>query len=508
MSNFGNASIQYDYFDSISSPNKWELDDVKFSKLTEPLLISMGIQYLFEYTYGYIEFRPNTRRFFFSINRFEVETKDKTWLYFDIDYWETYRYSTATNGNSCKLKRAIISRCSLDLGCKILRPYTPQATKQKVISMFQLVAQHHTNRIIFTYHSNESNKNYIYYMESNLELNDLIGFDFSVCDSGDGNRINPENIIGCWVDPFGNDWWYTIFTEVWHDNNRKLWRTELGKFNGRTQSTLTWVISELTSYDPAKEQIGLTDMAGNLVWVTDGFHYDGDIKFSLNITMTTARWFVYIKRNNVFTNGECRATIPCEPCDIFSDTFTSYAIQQRPFLEENRRIQKDQSAINGLAGIGTNAIGGAVAGSMVAPGPGTVAGAVGGAVSSLIGTGVSYFSTDAFNKAVQESEDKQALVQTDNLRFEGSAIADYLRDYCGVSIVKIENDDNSYSAYLNDVNTFGYYYNTEYPDIETLLSSNSEFKLTCRCEVENVPKIASDSINARLSAGVIFVRPN
>ena len=144
---------------------------------------------------------------------------------------------------------------------------------------------------------------------------------------------------------------------------------------------------------------------------------------------------------------------------------------------------------------------------MVAPGPGTIAGSIGGLISNLFGTGVNYGSADKFNKQYQANEDKQALVQTDNLRFEGSAIGDYLRDLCGVSVIKIENDSNSYQAYLNDVATYGYYYNTEFENIDNLLSSNSEFKITCHCEVENVPLIAEQSVKARLSAGVMFIRP-
>lgn len=517
MSNFLDNASQRAYFDSLP---KLTFTDVRFNGLNQPILLAIPLDNLFEYVYGYIEFfnDPSHRRVYFSVDHFEMERIDKTYLYFNIDYWETYRYQTKTNGNKCKLARAHISRCSLDIGCRIKRPYTPQATNQKVLRMFQTVAQDHTKHVIFTYHSNASNKNWIYIMDTTAEINDLIGFDFSRCDSGDVNnqnqavKIDPSNIIGCWVDPFGGSWWITKFREVWTETvnsiTRKLYRCELGDFNAKTQSTITWNIPELVNYNESKEQIGLTDMSGNLIWVTDGFHYDGNIQFSLNITMTTARWFVYIYRNEVMTNGECRATIPCEPMDIFSDTFTSYAIQQRPFIEEQRAIQKNQTAINSIAGVGSSAIGGAVAGSMVAPGVGTVAGAIGGAVSSLVGTAVNYGTTDIFNKQYQESEDKQALVQTDNLRFEGSSIGDYLRDFCGVSVIKIESDDYSFRAYGNDVNTFGYYYNTEYPDLDALVTNNISFKITCQCEVENVPRIAEQSIKARLSSGVIFIRPN
>ena len=515
MSNFTDYATQKAFFDNYDSTKKKSLTDVKISSLYEPIVLNLDLSEIYEYTYGRIIFGTNKRIIYFSINRFEIVTENKTLLYFDIDYWETYRYPI-DNGNGCKLTRANIIRCSLDLGCKIVKPFTPQATKQKVLRMFQFKDGPigiHSNTVIFTYHSNESNKNYVYCMESRQFLTNLIGFDFSICESGDNSKINPENIIGCWVDPFGREWWTSkvqtdLFKEVWRDTNSILYRVEIGSFNNTELTKFDWIVPELENYEPAKEQIGLTDLSGNLIWVSDGFHYNKTIRCSLNVTMTTARWFVYISRDGVFTNGECRTTIPCEPMDIFSDTFTSYAIQQRPFIEQQRLIQKNQSAVQSLANAGSSVIGGAVAGTMVAPGPGTIAGSIGGLVSNLFGTGVNYGSADKFNKQYQANEDKQALVQTDNLRFEGSAIGDYLRDLCGVSVIKIENDSNSYQAYLNDVATYGYYYNTEFENIDNLLSSNSDFKITCHCEVENVPLIAEQSVKARLSAGVTFIRPN
>ena len=144
---------------------------------------------------------------------------------------------------------------------------------------------------------------------------------------------------------------------------------------------------------------------------------------------------------------------------------------------------------------------------MVAPGPGTIAGAVGGAVSSLVGTAISHVSADVFNKEYQENEDRRALSQTDDLRLNGSAISEFISGWTYPAIVGLYSDQDSYNDYLDDIATFGYYYNSELPNIEDILARYPEMKLTANCEVENVPLIAEQSVKARLSAGVKFIRP-
>lgn len=66
---------------------------------------------------------------------------------------------------------------------------------------------------------------------------------------------------------------------------------------------------------------------------------------------------------------------------------------------------------------------------------------------------------------------------------------------------------NHITPILKKLKRFGYFYDREINDLDNLLISNSTFKITCNCEVENVPAIAEQSIKARLSAGVKFIRP-
>ena len=106
--------------------------------------------------------------------------------------------------------------------------------------------------------------------------------------------------------------------------------------------------------------------------------------------------------------GEGRMfSIPMISIPITENAMQSYVYSgEREYDKELRTIQKDQAAVNGIAGIGTSAIGGAIAGSMVAPGPGTVAGAIAGVVSGTVGTAVGYVSAGHFDRKTQTAIDK------------------------------------------------------------------------------------------------------
>lgn len=525
MSNFADATAQETYFSSIPASSKMVLTDVKFTKLGEPILLEKTIDELYPYTYGRMKLNDSTNAYnnwyYFSIDHYEVERTNKTWVYFIIDYWETYRYShTVDSTNKLQLGRSRISRCSLDLGCRIMGAFTHQYTKQKKISDIDAGPESPVfptwYNAIATYHDNANDKDYLVTLASTRRMSDLIGFNWSAIPSP-GNLsqpFDPGNIMGIWFSPFPLA---DVGVMIWNDTgsgtnyNIAVFSQELSLFAFvRENPQLSWQnVWEVDFPDQPSERskIGITDALGNLVWVSDIGTYGPKIKLCLNVTMTTARWLGYIQRDNEYTNGECMFSIPCEPMDVFSNAFVSYYTQQRPFVERQRVIQKDEAAMNGVSNIASSMSQGAMVGMLGGPAT-ALAGAVAGLVGSTVGVGLNYMTADSFNKAYQRNEDAQAKMQTDNLRFEGCGLMDYAVGYTHPSFVEIEKDEESWNSYLNDLNSFGYFYDTEYPNTDNLLAgSTPEFKLTCSCEVENVPAVAERSIKNRLSAGVQFIRP-
>lgn len=526
MSNFANATAQETYFSSIPESSKLTLTDVKFTKLGEPILLEKTIDELYPYTYGRMKLNESTDAYnnwyYFSIDHYEVERTNKTWVYFIIDYWETYRYShTAGSTNKLQLGRSRISRCSLDLGCRIMGAFTHQFTKQKKISDIdgrpEDPAFEKWYGAIATYHVNSTNKDYLLSVVSTRRMSDLIGFNWSQVplptNMGGGN-VDPDNIMGYWFSPFEIQ---TLGAQIWAYDNQNpqilsVYAIELSTFAFTREdrilgSTHNEYEIDFPEQPNERSRIGITDAMGNLVWMSDIGTYGPKIKLCLNVTMTTARWLGYIQRDGVYTNGECMFTIPCEPMDLYSDAFVSYYTQQRPFVERQRQIQKDEAAMNGVSNIASSMSQGAMVGMLGGPAT-ALAGAVAGLVGSTVGVGLNYMTADAFNKAYQRNEDAQAKMQSDNLRFEGCGLSDYVLGYTHPSFVEIEKDEVSWNSYVNDINSFGYFYDTEYPNTDNLLAGSvPEFKLTCSCEIENVPAVAERSIKNRLSAGVQFIRP-
>lgn len=528
MSNFVNAQAQETYFSSVPSADKLVLTDVKFVNLSSPILLEKSIDELYPYTYGRIKLNPSqegesyTNWYYFSIDRYEVERTDKTWVYYILDYWETYRYShTSGSANKLTIGRARISRCSLDIGCRIKGAYSSSYTKRKKIGNINAGPETPQFPVwynaIATYHDNGNNKDYVLTLASTRRMSDLIGFDWSVVPSPAGGTatVDPNGIMGFWFSPFPLN---NVGAMLWSDNmsgsgyNIAVFGQELNIFaftreNRQLVSNHNEWEVEFPEQPTERSKIGITDSMGNLVWMSDLSEYGPTVKLCLNVTITTARWMGYIERDSVFTDGECMFTIPCEPMDLFSDAFISYYTQQRPFTEQQRAIQREEALVNGLANAGVNAGQGATMGAISGNPVMAVAGSVIGAVSSVASAAVSYYTSDEFNKRYQRNEDAQARMQSDSLRLEGCGLSDYALGYTHPSFVKIENDIESWTAYQNDLSAYGYFYDCEYSDIETLLSNNAAFKLTCNCEIENVPSVAERSVKNRFVAGVQFIRP-
>lgn len=520
MSNFADAQAQEDYFSSVPTADKLVLTDVKVSSLYEPILVNKTLDELYPYTYGRIKFnspsgQPNYAGwYYFSIDRYEINTAEKTYVHILFDYWETYRYDHSNGTNRLTIGRSLINRCSLDLGCRMRHAYTPLLTKQVKKG---IIDNRPSGTVWFnaiaTYHINSTNTDVLILLVSRRGIQDIVGFDWAhatVIVNQQAQNIDPNQIMGIWYSPFAIDPVGWAFG--WSDNNSTtnynmaifsigLSSFNSGKINGEYEFTST-----ITESPSERSTIGITDSCGNLVWVSDIDSLGPTIKFSLNVSMTTARWFGYIERDGGYTNGECMFTIPCEPIDIFSDAFIAYYTQQRPFTEQQRYLQKQEAALNNIGNMASATSQGAMIGMLGGP-VGAVTGAVAGLVGSAVGTAINYYTADSFAKAYQKIEDRQAKMQTDNLRFEGSALMDIALGYTGVWVVAIESDIESWTGYQNDIAAFGYYYNTEYVGIENLLSANPTFKLTCNAEIENVPAIAERSVKSRLQAGVEFIRP-
>lgn len=111
--------------------------------------------------------------------------------------------------------------------------------------------------------------------------------------------------------------------------------------------------------------------------------------------------------------GEGRLfSFPLPNLPITENAWASYNYSgERDYDIRTREIQRNQAGVNGVAGIGSSALGGAIAGSIV-PGIGTMVGAAAGLISGAISTGVNYITAGEFDKQTQQAVDKLAANQT------------------------------------------------------------------------------------------------
>lgn len=220
--------------------------------------------------------------------------------------------------------------------------------------------------------------------------------------------IDPSAVQGLWVCPF-RPWTSGSIFDGPHSSVYDC--DTLSSVNVVTKSTNgTWMTDDT-------HRMTFTDPSGSPMYTAPwGIPFD-HIRAWVDVGTAAANICVYLGEGGSANPGSASEgryfTFPLPSLPITENAWNSYYYTgERDYDKTVREIQKDQAAVNGIAGIGTSAIGGAVAGSMVAPGPGTVAGAIAGIVSGTVGTAVGYVSAGHFDRKTQGAIDKLKSNQT------------------------------------------------------------------------------------------------
>jgi len=173
--------------------------------------------------------------------------------------------------------------------------------------------------------------------------------------------------------------------------------------------------------------------------------------------------------------GEGRIiTVPAIAVPVTSNAMATYTYSgQREYDRNAARINQQQALTNSVANIGTTAIGGAIAGSMVAPGPGTVAGAVAGVAAGSIGAAVGYFSSGHYDKKAQENTDRLMSSQTGNLILSGSGYNRLYEWY----LVHLVRDSVSAAELTTEQSELGYLTDTQVADCSSLIAAKGPLRI-------------------------------
>lgn len=202
-------------------------------------------------------------------------------------------------------------------------------------------------------------------------------------------------------------------------------------------------------------------------------------------------------------------SFPLQTLPLTANAWSSYVYSgQREYDIAAKKIQRDESAVNGISGIGTGAIGGAIAGSLAAPGIGTVAGLIGGAVSSAVGTGISYLTSGKYDTRSQRATDKLTSNQTSALNLASGGEVGLSTDYgtpgvrYGWTMHKMIRDPVSLAEYDAEAATLGYDTDFLAADCSELISAGGPMRISDLQVITDLPNNAKTYISALFARGV------
>lgn len=483
MGNFGSLTEQNSYFSGLT---KKVITGVRMNNLGDPIEVQVPWTSVLGYSYG--RFQINAKWFYFSIDDIVPINDSKTSIRYNLDVWETCRHQyTVTLG------RGKVSRSGRSLPMRNPRPFTPMWTRTSTI---QRLSIENPLGIAFVRDS-ENNENYVYVCQ---DRNKGIGpfVDGSWLTMLGINSLN--DVMGAWLSPFSVD----------VTNWESLTGTEIVGYR-KAADGLNWiqygVPLDATAVMDQADCIGMTDMRGNLVWTSDlGGGTETYLYCYLNVSPSTCNWRCVLDAPDlVHPQGtpERTFTIPCEPVYYFSDAFQEYNVRQREFDMEQRAINRDSQLVSGLSGVGSSAVGGAVAGALLGP-AGAVAGAALGAVGGIVGSIASYAIQPTFDNRTQRATDAFYKRQADTLVLSGDGLLNILTGLTGCDLVNVETDAGTVTQYNDAVSTAGFFYSDlEVEDMEDFVVDGS---LTADVQVLGpIPDAWKAQVQQRIARGVRFV---
>lgn len=199
---------------------------------------------------------------------------------------------------------------------------------------------------------------------------------------------------------------------------------------------------------------------------------------------------------------------PLPALPITGNAWSSYVYGgQREYDIKSREIQRNENAVNGISGMATSAIGGAIAGSMVAPGPGTIAGLIGGAAASGISTGLSFLTAGEFDGRAQRAADKLKSNQSAGMILAAGGAASIIHPLSAAAVPKwcgitMQRDPLSLAELDIAQTELGYDTDLYVPDCSRLISRGGPMQISGLQVITDLPNDAKTYIAAMFARGV------
>lgn len=199
-------------------------------------------------------------------------------------------------------------------------------------------------------------------------------------------------------------------------------------------------------------------------------------------------------------------SFPLPSLPVTENAWSSYTYSgQRDYDMQQKAIQRDRSAVNGIAGIGTQAIGGALAGTAAAPGAGTAIGAVAGLASGIIGSAVNYFTAGEFDSREQRSVDTLTSRQTAGMIVNAGGYGGIVQPYgsmIGWNMLTMVRDPVSLAEIEVEQEELGYDTDTYVVDCTSLISAGGPLRIEGLRVKGDIPKEGKEYIAGLFARGV------
>lgn len=338
--------------------------------------------------------------------------------------------------------------------------------------------------------------------------------------------IQSTSIDGAWVSsisPLNDNTWYSedekIICNYTHYSLQKGETYAAIKCVGyRNQELSALYYKEITIKDPRVLETtdlvtyAIADVYGNIIGTAPyGVRFTqldcvldiGNISATIKVTLNTSSDTIADKTAEGMT-----ITVPLPSVPISSSATSDYAYSgQRDYEMHIRELQSERQAVNGISGVATGAIGGAIAGSVV-PGAGTVAGALVGGIGSALGVGVQYLAdTEIYNDRIQDLEDRRYANQSGNLMIAGDGYGWMLYNKWP-RLISLTADPVFQSEVANHILQEGYPCDSPVADVTQYITAGGPLRITNLTITGAVPPAAKRSIKALLAGGVRIVEHN
>lgn len=199
-------------------------------------------------------------------------------------------------------------------------------------------------------------------------------------------------------------------------------------------------------------------------------------------------------------------SFPLPSLPVTENAWSSYTYSgQRDYDMQQKAIQRDRSAVNGIAGIGTQAIGGALAGTAAAPGAGTAIGAIAGLASGIVGTAVNYFTAGEFDSRDQRSVDTLTSRQTAGMIVNAGGYGGIVQPYgsmIGWNMITMIRDPVSLAEIEVEQKELGYDTDTYVVDCTSLISGGGPLRIEGLRVKGDIPKEGKEYITGLFARGV------